>query len=276
MDSPTTTVVIGRNCGQSWWTNSRKPSAPSSRAASSGSAGMDCSPITNSSAFTPAACQVVATIIISVLPGPGLQPAGVLPGQAEEAERLAERAVGLQHEAPDDADGDTRDRVRQQERQPQPGSPPVAVGQYGDQQAERDRQRDHPDHPQQRVDQRSDQVGVAEHRLVVGQPGPDRRPETVEVGEADVRRPEERQVQQQRDHARGRQPEQRCRPPTGPGRGCGPRAHFCLAQYASASAWIFCRPGIGSPGLVTNAPNTSSALFTTGTGVASNQRLISR
>ena len=220
----------------------------------------------------------------------GLQPAGVRTGQPEEPECLAERAVRLQHEAPDDTDGHTGDRVRQQERQPQPRAPLVPVGQYGDQQPEHHRERHHADHPQQRVDQRPHQVRVAEHRLVVGQPGPHRRREAVVVGEADVRRPQERQVEQQRDHGRGRQPEQRGRPATVPRRDAA-RTRRLLHRRRSlqveevTSAWPSTRPprpgssagpASGRPAWSTNAPNTSSALFATGTGVASNQRLISR
>src|SRR5690606_7459614 len=69
MLKPTTTVVSGASIGQVMVRNRVKPAAPSTRAASSGSFGIDCSPMPNSSALTPAPCQLEATIITKVFSG---------------------------------------------------------------------------------------------------------------------------------------------------------------------------------------------------------------
>src|SRR5690606_15922047 len=69
MLSPTTTVVSGVSIGHVMVRNSVKPEAPSTRAASSGSFGIDCRPMPNSSALTPAPCQVEATIMTKVFSG---------------------------------------------------------------------------------------------------------------------------------------------------------------------------------------------------------------
>src|SRR5690606_38593986 len=69
MLSPTTTVVSGASIGQVIVRNSVQPDAPSTRAASNGSFGIDCNPMPNRRAFTPAPCQVEATIRMKVLSG---------------------------------------------------------------------------------------------------------------------------------------------------------------------------------------------------------------
>ncbi len=69
IDSPTTTVVSGVSMGHVIVRNMVQPDAPSNRAASSGSFGIDCRPIVNSSALTPAPCQVAAPIITNVFSG---------------------------------------------------------------------------------------------------------------------------------------------------------------------------------------------------------------
>ena len=76
IDRPTTTAVSGRSIGQRMLPNRRKPVAPSTRAASSGSFGIDCRPIVNSSAFTPTPCQEDAKIMTTVLSGASMSQRG--------------------------------------------------------------------------------------------------------------------------------------------------------------------------------------------------------
>ena len=194
---------------------------------------MDCSPTTNSSAFTPAACQVIATIIISVLPRPACSQPVCAPGSPKKPSAWPSAPSGwsTKPQMTPTATPEIAYGSRNGSRNQVPHRCPCVRTAIS--QAERDRQGDHADHPQQRVGQRPDQVGVAEHRLVVGQPGPHRRVEPVVVGEADVRRPQERQVQQQRDDAGGRQSEQGRRP----GHRCGRRGRCELT-----SAWPSTRP----------------------------------
>ncbi len=171
--------------------------------------------------------------------------------------------------------------------------PPRQVpGQQGEREPDADGDQESSAHPQQGVQQRADERRVLEHLDVIVETDPLGVAEAVVLGEAEERRPQQREVEEDgyQEHARGDEtPGGRLvgRPPAPPGRAAGglretpggPLScgrlydshpdYFWSAQYLSASAWMASRNGMGSPGLALNAPNCSSATVRIGVGVAS-------
>ena len=137
IERPTTTAVSGRSMGHRMLRKSRRPVAPSIRAASSGSFGIDWRPIVKSRAFTPTPCQAVARIIMTVLSGASTSQRGVSPtpkaasawSRAPSLDRMNDQITPTP--IPESAYG-------MQEREPQPGASGEVPGEQGDAEADAD------------------------------------------------------------------------------------------------------------------------------------------